>query len=27
MAKRTFGGVAADAREDKARDLLKKLLG
>src|ERR1043165_5855385 len=27
MARREFGGMKQDAREDKARDLLKKLLG
>lgn len=27
MARREFAGTAADPREDKARDLLKKLLG
>jgi hypothetical protein len=27
MARRDFKGAAGDPREDKARDLLKKLLG
>jgi hypothetical protein len=27
MARRDFKGAGPDAREDKARDLLKKLLG
>jgi hypothetical protein len=27
MARRDFSGAKSDAREDKARDLLKKLLG